>query len=60
MDRLYGIKEAADALRVKPPTIHLWIRQGRLMPVKLGRRVVVTERELERFVDEGKVRRRGN
>ena len=54
MDVLFNIKEAASKLKVSPFTLRSWIYEGKLAPVKLGRRVLLTERELERFIDEGK------
>jgi excisionase family DNA binding protein len=37
---LLTVAEAAQALRISKPTIWRWIREGRLHPVRLGRRVV--------------------
>jgi excisionase family DNA binding protein len=54
MDELFSIKEAANKLRISPLTLRDWIYQGKLTPVKLGRRVLLTQEELERFVEEGK------
>ena len=54
MDVLFNIKEAASKLKVSPLTLRGWIYKGRLTPVKLGRRVLLTEAELERFIEEGK------
>ena len=53
MERLHSVEEAAELLRVKPVTIRAWITQGRIMPVRLGRRVLLTERELQRFIETG-------
>lgn len=53
MERLYDIEESAEILRVAAVTVRAWVKQRRLMPVRLGRRVLLTERELERFIDEG-------
>ena len=54
MDRLHDIEEAAALPRVKPVTVRSWVYKGWLIPVRLGRRVLLTERELERFIEEGK------
>ena len=51
MDVLFNIKQAASKLKVSPLTLRAWIYEGKLAPVKLGRRVLLTERELERFID---------
>ncbi len=53
VERLYDIEESAEILRVAPVTVRAWVSQGKLMPVRLGRRVLLTEKELERFVEEG-------
>lgn len=53
MDTIYSIKEAAQKLRVSHLTLRGWIYDGKLTPIKLGRRVLLSERELERFVAEG-------
>jgi len=53
METLHSVEEAAELLRVKPVTIRAWITQGRLMPVRLGRRVLLTEREIQRFIESG-------
>ena len=53
MDVLFNIKEAASKLKVSPLTLRGWIYEGKLAPVKLGRRVLLSEKELERFIEEG-------
>ena len=53
MERLHSVDEAAELLRVKPVTVRSWVYKGWLVPVRLGRRVLLTERELERFIEEG-------
>lgn len=46
------VKEAADLARIAVSTIRLYIRKGRLRPqrVGLGRRIVISRGELERFL----------
>jgi excisionase family DNA binding protein len=52
---LLTVAEAAQALRISKPTIWRWIREGRLHPVRLGRRVVRLRRSevgaIERSAD---------
>ena len=54
MKPLKSVEEAAGLLGISPWTVRSYIRDGRLKPVRLGRRVLVEEIELERFVAEGK------
>ena len=55
MNKLYSNDEAAAALGVSPHTIRAWTYQRRIKPVKLGRRTLFTERELQRLIDEGQI-----
>lgn len=52
MRPLKSIEEAAGLLRVSPWTVRAWIRHKKLRPVRLGRRVLLSEEELERLVLE--------
>ncbi len=58
MQPLHDIKSAARLLALSPFTIRMWIRQGKLSAVRLGRRVLVEEAELERFVAQAKSQHR--
>ena len=53
MKPLRSIEQAAGLLGISPWTIRAYIRDGKLRPVRLGRRVLLTENELERLVAEG-------
>jgi excisionase family DNA binding protein len=50
MRALKSIEEAAGLLGISPWTIRSYIRDGKLKPVRLGRRVLLEEDELERLV----------
>lgn len=53
MDRvipLLTLTEAAEALRVSPHTIRSFVRQGRLQPLRLCRRLLFHPDELNRLV----------
>jgi excisionase family DNA binding protein len=50
MKRLHGVKEAAEILGISVYTVRSYVRQGKLRPVRIGRRVLLQEAELERFV----------
>lgn len=54
MNQLYDVKAAARQLAVSPWTIRLYIRQGKLRPVRIGRLVRLDEDELSRFVTSNK------
>jgi len=53
MRPLKSVEEAAELLRISPWTVRSYIRDGKLKPVRLGRRVLLAEEELERVVAEG-------
>ena len=52
--QLYDVQVAAKLLSISPWTVRAAIRRGRLRPVRIGRRVLLEESELERFVAEAK------
>lgn len=54
MRALKSVEEAAGLLGISPWTVRSYIRDRKLKPVRLGRRVLVEEAELERFVESGK------
>ena len=49
------VPETAERLGLKEPTIRLWIYQGKIGHVKLGRCVRVTEEEVSRLIRENTV-----
>jgi excisionase family DNA binding protein len=57
MDALLDINTVARLLSLSPWTVRRLIFDGRLTPVRLGRRVLVEPAEVERFVS--KARRTG-
>lgn len=56
MERLLNIQEASERLGLSTWTIRRWIQTKRLIPVRLGSRVLLEEKELRRVVEEGKQR----
>jgi excisionase family DNA binding protein len=54
MRALKSVEEAAGLLAISPWTVRSYIKTGKLKPVRLGRRVLVEEAELERFVAQNK------
>jgi excisionase family DNA binding protein len=52
---LIGIQEAAAAIGLSPWTVRQYVRNGRIRGVKIGRRVLIEPRELERLVESGQI-----
>ena len=52
MEALLSIDKAAEKLGLSPWTLRLYLRQGKLRPVRIGRRVLLEEVELSRFIAE--------
>ena len=52
MRALKSVEEAAALLGISPWTVRSYIRDGKLKAVRLGRRVLIEETELERLVAE--------
>ena len=52
MTALKSINEAAGLLGISPWTVRSWVKAGKLRPVRLGRRVLLSEAELERLIAE--------
>lgn len=50
MNKLLSVDAAAELLSISKWTVRAYIRSGTLRPVRLGRRVLIQESELERFV----------
>ena len=51
LEKLYSVEQAAQKLGgVSPWTIQAWLSQGRLRRTKVGRRTMIAESELERFI----------
>jgi uncharacterized protein YjcR len=48
--RLMDLKELASLWRVSPHTIRAWVRQKRLNPTKICRRLLFAPVECERFL----------
>ena len=48
---LWNVGEAGAALSISPWTVRLYIRQRKLRPVRVGRRVLLEPDECRRFLD---------
>jgi excisionase family DNA binding protein len=47
---LYTLVEVAEKLRVSRRTVERLVAAGRIRVIRIGRRVLVTDRELEAFI----------
>lgn len=56
MEPLLDVHNVARTLSLSPWTVRRMIADGRLIPVRLGRRVLVEPSEVERFVGEARKR----
>lgn len=52
--RLLTPEEVAERLAVTPRSIRIWLRQGKLKGVRVGRLWRIRERDLEAFLEEEK------
>jgi excisionase family DNA binding protein len=48
--KFYTIPETAQALRVTPQTIRAWIKKGRIKSQRIGRPILITENNLNEFL----------
>ena len=48
--KLYNVNEAAERLRISPWTVRSWLSQGRLPRIHAGRRVLVSEADIQKFL----------
>jgi excisionase family DNA binding protein len=56
MEALLSIERAAQVLGISPWTVRRYIATQKLIPVRIGRRVLLEERELQRIVDLGRIK----
>jgi len=52
--RLLTLAAVAEALAVSPHTVRMWVRKGRIRPLRLCRRLLFDPAEIARFVSEAK------
>ena len=54
MEALFSVEEAAKKLGgISPWTVRSWLSSGRLKRTKVGRRTMLAESELKRFIADG-------
>jgi excisionase family DNA binding protein len=52
MENLYSVEQAAIKLGgISKYTVEVWLSKGRLRRTKIGRRTMISESELQRFID---------
>ena len=54
MQQLYDVPTAAGFLSISSWTLRSYLKQGKLRPVRIGRRVLIDEEELAKFVAKSK------
>lgn len=59
MEKLYDVTLAAEKLGgVSVSTVRAWLTAGKLARTKIGRRTMISERELDRFIEQGQATNR--
>ena len=51
MDKLYTVTETAQLLHISRGNLYRLIGEGTLRPIKLGKRTLFSEQELEAFIE---------
>jgi len=57
MEALLSIERAAQVLGISPWTVRRYIANKKILPVRIGRRVLLEQQELQRMVQEGRAER---
>lgn len=52
MQRLLDVNETAKLLGISPWTVRSYIAHKKLCPLRIGRRVLIEEEEIERFIEQ--------
>ena len=52
--QLLTLLDVSEKLRVSPHTVRAWVRQGKLRPVRLCRKLLFHPDEITRFLAEAK------
>ena len=53
MEKLYDVRQGAEALNISPHTVRAWIFQRKLPVVRLGRKILLKEKDLIDLVNHG-------
>ena len=52
--KFYTIPEIAEALKITPQTIRVYIKKGRIKSQRIGRPILITENNLKEFLTKRK------
>ena len=52
--KFYRVPEVAEELQVTPQTIRAYIKQGRLKSQRIGRPILVTDKNLKAFLKDSR------
>jgi len=55
-ERLLTVKEALKYLKVGRTTLYKLIKEGKIKPVKIGKRTLIDKNDLDRLIEESKGR----
>jgi len=55
---LVSVDEGARMMGISKFTVRSWLRQARLSYIRLGRRVMLDPRDIERFIESNRVEER--
>ena len=53
-EKLYSVEEAAGALGISPLTLGDWLRAGKIIGTKVGKKWRITESDLQAFIDKNR------
>lgn len=54
--KLFTLDETASVLRVSPHTVRAWVRKGRLLPVRICRRLLFAGSAIDDLIASGSPR----
>lgn len=46
--KLYNVVETAKELNVTPQTIRTHIREGKITPIRVGKSIIITDKEIDK------------
>jgi excisionase family DNA binding protein len=55
VENLVSVEDAALRLGLQPATVRLWLAQGKIATVKLGRRRLILPGEIERLIRQNTI-----